>query len=60
MNPAFMNYGRHPTPPKSLKRREENALVEDLQAEARKEWRKRIEALVELRQKAKENAEKAP
>ena len=36
MTSAFMNYGRNPTPPKSLKRREE-MLVEDLQAEAREE-----------------------
>ena len=59
MTPAFMNYGRHPIPPKSLRRREENALVEDLQAEAKEEWRKRMEALVNVWQKAKENVEKA-
>ena len=52
MTPAFMNYGRHPTPPKSLRKREENALIEDLQAEAREKWRKRMEALVEVRKKA--------
>ena len=59
MTPEFMHYGRDQTPPKSLGRREENALVEYLQAEAREEWSKRMEALVNVRQKAKENAGKA-
>ena len=59
MTPAFMNYSRHPTPPKSLKRREENALVQDLPAEAIEDWRKRMEALVSVWQKAIGNAIKA-
>ncbi|XP_058810644.1 uncharacterized protein LOC131675623 [Phymastichus coffea] len=58
-SPAFLNYGRHPAPPCTVRREEERAAVLQLEATARDEWRDRMKKLVEVRAGALENSKAA-
>ena len=58
-SPAFLNMGRQPTPPVSLKRREERAAQGLAEATELERWRTRLQKLQDVQQSAAKNASAA-
>ena len=55
-SPAFLSMGRQPTPPISLKRREERAAEELAEATELERWGTRLQKLQDVQQSAAKNA----
>ena len=58
-SPAFLNMGRQPTPPVSLKRREERAAEGLAETTGIERWRTRLQKLQDVQQSAAKNASTA-
>ena len=56
MSPAFLNMGRHPAPPNTLRRCEESLAADAEGMKAVQEWRERMERLGDVREKAVNNS----
>ena len=59
VSPAFLNMGRNPIPPNTLRRQEDGAAADQESSEAVEKWRERMQELPDLQASAAERAAQA-